>query len=98
MRDSVAERARLDGFIQNIEGAYDLGVRVREKRIRDVLPVAEALERAGRIIADGRNTKPLSADGLQILFQLDELDFTERSPVRGAEEHQHGAVRAHDGF
>ena len=63
-----------------------------------MLPFAEALERAGRIIADGRNTKPLAADGLLVLFQLDELDFTERSPVRRAEEHQHRAVPAHDGF
>jgi hypothetical protein len=98
IRDSVAERTRLNGLIQNVESAYDLGVRVREQRIRDVLPVAEALERPGRIIADGSNAKALAADGLQILFQLDELDFAPRSPVRGAEKHQHGAVPADDGF
>jgi hypothetical protein len=47
-----------------------------------VLPVAEVLERRGRIIADGRDAKPLFPDGLRILFQLDELDLAERSPVR----------------
>jgi hypothetical protein len=47
-----------------------------------MLPIREILERPNRIITDGRNTKPLLADRVQILFQLNELDLAERSPVR----------------
>jgi hypothetical protein len=63
-----------------------------------VLPVRETLERTDRVITDGRNTEPLLPDRVQALFQLDELDLAEGSPIRRAEEHEHGAVRAHDGF
>ena len=63
-----------------------------------MLPVREALERADGVIADSRYTEPLLPDGVQTLFQLDELDLAERSPVRGTEEHDHGASRSHDGF
>jgi hypothetical protein len=33
-----------------------------------------------------------------MLFQLDELDLAERSPIRGTEEHEHGPFWAYDGF
>jgi len=33
-----------------------------------------------------------------MLFQLDELDLAERSPIRRTEEHEHGPVPTHDGF
>ena len=63
-----------------------------------MLPIRETLERPDGIITDGRNTKSLLPDRVQILFQLNELDLAERSPVRRTEEHEHGALRAHDGF
>jgi hypothetical protein len=44
-----------------------------------VLPVRETLERADGVVADGRYTESLLPDRVQVLFQLDELDFAERS-------------------
>jgi len=46
IRDAVADGARLDAFIKDVESTYDSRLRVREKRISYVLPVAEVLERA----------------------------------------------------
>src|SRR5690349_23185056 len=63
-----------------------------------MLPIHDTLEHPDRVIAGGRYTKALLPDRIQILFQLDELDFAERSPVRGTEEHEHRALRSHDGF
>jgi hypothetical protein len=51
-----------------------------------MLPIGEAPERAGRIVADGRDAETLLPDCRQILCQFDELDLAERSPIRGAEE------------
>jgi hypothetical protein len=80
--------------LKNVVGAYDLRIRIREQRIRNVLPVRETLEHANRVIADGGYTESLLPDRIQTLFQLDELDLAERSPIRGAEEHEHGALWA----
>ena len=63
-----------------------------------MLPVCKTLERPDRVIADGSYTESLLTDRIQMLFQLDELDLAERSPIRGTEEHKHGPVRTHDGF
>jgi len=63
-----------------------------------MLPVREILERTDGIITDGRYTESLLSDRTQTLFQLDELDLAERSPIRRAEENEHGAFRTHDGF
>jgi hypothetical protein len=62
-----------------------------------MLAVREILEHAYRIVTDGRHAEPLVADRLQILFQLDELNLAERSPVRGTEEDKNGPFRTHDG-
>jgi hypothetical protein len=63
-----------------------------------MLPVRKILERTNGIITDGRHAESLLSDRTQTLFQLDELDLAERSPIRRAEENEHGAVRTHDGF
>src|SRR5258708_14291186 len=63
-----------------------------------MLPIRETLERTDRVIADGRYAESLLPDRVQALFQLDELDLAEGSPIRGTEEHEHGTFRAHDGF
>jgi hypothetical protein len=63
-----------------------------------VLPVCKTLERPARIIADGSYTESLVTDRIEMLFQLDELDLAERSPIRGTKEHKHGPFRTHDGF
>ena len=63
-----------------------------------MLPVRETLERSDGVVADGRYTKTVLPDRVQMLFQLDELDLAERSPIRGPEEHEHGPFRTHDRF
>ena len=63
-----------------------------------MLPVRETLEHPDRVVADGRYAESLPPDRVQMLFQLDELNLAERSPIRRTEEHEHGPFRAHDGF
>ena len=63
-----------------------------------MLPVRKAFERTDGIITDGRYTESLLPDRVQMLFQLDELDLAEGSPIRRAEEHEHCAVWARNGF
>ena len=63
-----------------------------------MLPVRETLEHPDRVVADGRYAESLLPDRVQMLFQLDELDLAERSPICRTEEHEHGPFRAHDGF
>jgi hypothetical protein len=55
-----------------------------------VLPVRETSKGPDGVIADGRYTEALLPDRTQMLFQLNELDLAERSPIRGTEEHEHG--------
>jgi hypothetical protein len=63
-----------------------------------MLPIREILKRSGGIITDGRYTESPVPDRVQMLFQLDELDLAERSPIRGTKEYEHGPVRTHDRF
>jgi hypothetical protein len=53
-----------------------------------MLPVRETLEHTYGVIADGCYAETLLPDRVQMLFQLDELDLAERSPIRGPEEHE----------
>jgi hypothetical protein len=63
-----------------------------------MVPVRETLERSDGVVANGCYTETVLPDRVQMLFQLDELDLAERSPIRGPEEHEHGPFRAHDRF
>ena len=58
-----------------------------------MLPIRETLERTDRVIADGRYAESLLPDRVQALFQLDELDLAEGSPIRGTEEEENRSVR-----
>jgi hypothetical protein len=49
---------------------------------------AKFLGQRDRIITERCYTESVVADCLEILFQLDKLDFAERSPIRGTEEHE----------
>jgi hypothetical protein len=69
---------------------------VREQRIGDAVPCAEVGKRLRRVVADRRDADPAPAEFLDASLQLDELRAAERSPVRGADEHDHRATRAHD--
>ena len=63
-----------------------------------MLPIRKALERAHGIVAQRRHAETLFFDCSKILLQLHELDFTERSPIRGAKKDQHRSFRSHDRF
>jgi hypothetical protein len=67
-------------FVENVVGAYDLRVRIREQRIRDVLPVGETLEHTGRVIADGRYAKMRSSPLLKITRLLTWKASTRTNP------------------
>jgi hypothetical protein len=51
-----------------------------------------------RVVADSRDTDSLLTELFETTLQLDELRAAERSPVGGAEEHQHCAAGTHDGL
>jgi hypothetical protein len=72
------------------------GADVREQRIGDAVPFAEVGKRLLRVVADRGDADPAPAELLDASLQLDELRTAERSPVRGADEHEHRATRAHD--
>ena len=55
--------------------------------------IGEVLQDCRRIIADGRQSHALATQRLGVLIQLDQLGFAERSPVGGAVEHHHQALR-----
>jgi hypothetical protein len=47
-----------------------------------MLPIRETFQNRNRVVTDGRYAEALFADRVQVVFQLDELDFAEWSPVR----------------
>jgi hypothetical protein len=63
-----------------------------------VLAVGKTLERSNGIVTDRRDAESLFSDCIEMLLQLHELDFTERSPIRRTEKDQHGAFGSHDRF
>ena len=63
-----------------------------------MLPIRKGLERADGIVAERGHAETLLFDCGKILLQLHELDFTERSPIRGAKKDQHRSFWPHDRF
>jgi hypothetical protein len=61
-----------------------------------MLPVREGLEHSHAIITDRSQPVPLLTDVSKMLFQLDELGFAKRSPIRRTEENQQRALGAKD--
>jgi hypothetical protein len=61
-----------------------------------MLPISKILQRTYRVVTNRYNSEPLFPDRFQVLFQLNELNLAERSPVRRTEKDDHGAFRSHD--
>ena len=59
--------------------------------------IAEGLQNLYRVIADAHQPQPFGAKRLYLTLQLDELRPAVRSPVRRAEEDDHGPLGTHDG-
>jgi hypothetical protein len=62
------------------------------------VPVSKVIQDFFRVIADGRQLDPLLFESRDGALQLDQLPFAKRSPVRGAEKEQNGAVRSFQGI
>jgi hypothetical protein len=58
------------------------------------MPVGEKLQDFFRVITDGSKFDPLFLEARGCILQLDQLPFTERSPVCGTEEEQNRAALA----
>jgi len=83
-RFGVQNAIRLDG----------LGLRIREQRVRDLVPVRKIFQDFFAIVADRRELDALLFESFDGALQLDQLPFAERSPIRGTEKEKNGAVRS----
>jgi hypothetical protein len=94
MRNPVRARARLRLFVQDAKAPDDCGPCVGDQRKSDASRVGEFLERRRRIVADRNQPETLLPDLIVAALQLDELRLAVRSPIGGAEEHEHRSLRA----
>jgi hypothetical protein len=74
------------------------GADVRQERKGDLVPIGEVSQNLLRVVRDRRQSDAVLAEFVDPTLQLDELRAAVRSPIRGAEEYQHGAARPHDRF
>ena len=79
---------RWNGFVQNPESADNFGIGIRKQVIGNMLSVRKVLEHPHAVIADRGQIEALGADITDMLFQLDELGFAERSPIGRTEKYQ----------
>ena len=63
-----------------------------------MLPVREVFQDCFRIVADRREFDALFFESRLSGLQLDQLPFAVGSPIGGAIEDEHRAVRSHDGI
>jgi hypothetical protein len=89
---------RRNGFVQDPESADDFGIGIRKQEIGNMLSVRKVLEHGHAVIADRGQIEALGADITDMLFQLDELGFAERSPVGRTEKYEQCPFRAKDTF
>ncbi len=75
-----------------------LRVRIRKHRVLDLVPVSKISQDFFRVIADGCQLDALLFESRDCTLQLDQLPFTEGSPVRGTEKEKNSAVPAFQGF
>jgi hypothetical protein len=94
----MGHRIRWNGFVQNPESADNFGIGIRKQVIGNMLSVRKVLEHPHAVIADRGQIEALGADITDMLFQLDELGFAERSPIGRTEKYQQGPFRAKNTF
>ena len=92
-RYSVGHIAFGDGFVEYAECANNLRIRIGEQRESNIAPLREIRQHRLAVIADRRQPEAILPKRLLALFQLDQLAFTVRSPVRGPVENENGPVR-----
>jgi hypothetical protein len=84
-------------LIQDAVNLDGLRLRIRKHRIFDLVAVSKIFQDLIGVIADGRQLDPLLFKSRDCALQLDQLPFTEGSPVRGTEKEKNGAVRSFQG-
>jgi hypothetical protein len=93
-------RIRTDGFrgdrVENAVAGDRFRADVREQREGDAALAAEGCENFRRIVADAGQPEALLSNLVDPCLQLDQLRLAVRSPVRGSDEDEHGALRPHD--
>ena len=70
--------------VQEAKSANHLGLRIREQRIADAHSLGEVLERLHAVKAEGGNLEASPFEIFAPAFQLNQLAFAKRSPIRGA--------------
>ena len=90
---SVWTERFLDNRVQDAVALDGRRTDVGQQRKGDAVPFGEVGENRLRVVADSRDVDPLAAKLLKASLQLDELRAAERSPIGGAEEHQHRSAR-----
>ena len=75
---------RRNSLVQEAKSSYHLGFRIREQRIVDAHSLGEVPERLYGVKAQGGYLEALPFEIPAPAFQLDQLAFAKRSPVRGA--------------
>ena len=87
--DPVGGMVVLDVRVQHAEPAHHVAARIRQERIRDAVPVREALQDLDRVIADREQRDAVLGERAGYPLQLDELRLAEGSPLRAAvKEHE----------
>jgi hypothetical protein len=93
---AVRPQRLFDDGVQDAKPPDGGGSGIRQERISNAMPLAEVRQDRGRVVADGGQPDAVLTQFFDAALQLDELRAAVRSPVRGAEEHQHRAARSHD--
>src|SRR5271155_5217946 len=79
------------GFsVQDLEHPNDLGIWIGQKREINLVPVSKILQYRRTIVANSRQCKTALRKLHLGALQLNQLRFTERSPVRRSEEQEDG--------
>ena len=87
------------GFVvEDFEAANDSGLRVREQREVDIVPVGKVLEDGRAVVANGRQLESVLCKFLLGVLQLDQLRFAKGSPVSGPEKENHSTPRTLERF
>ena len=95
-RDAVHHVVFGNVRVEDAERADDLAALIRQKRVGNLIRLAEGPEGVLPVIRDGGDMNALRAKVRQRHIQLDQLIATVRSPVRAAAEHEQQPARTRE--
>jgi hypothetical protein len=85
-------------LVKNTVGPNGFRIGIPKQGVFDLVPLGKELQNFLRIVADGGQLDSLFLESRDSILQLNQLPFTEWSPVGGAEEKNDGALRSPQGF